>query len=173
MRKRWATRGLLGLLILGVGHLPAFAGDSLYGKVRSVSNSAEIVTLAYRGGQYDVRIAGIVVPPQLAPTAKPFVEKLVPPGTYARMRLVRREGSLMVSQLLTGNIAAGIKDVGIELLRNGLAVLPKQPVPQRAPDERYGYKYGELTAAENEGRKNAAGFWAPTPALTPTPLRIP
>jgi endonuclease YncB( thermonuclease family) len=175
----------LAFLVLAAGTPSAFAGDSLYGRLRSVSKSAEVVTLAYgecvacKPGEYQVRIAGIRVSPSLQTRARALILHLIPLGEFARMRLVRREGSEMVSQLLTGDITVGIKDVGLELLRNGLAVLI-----QPNSDTFYRYKYGELTAAEQEARTNGVGFWAgthatatpvpPTPVPpTPTPTPVP
>lgn len=161
MRNRWATRGFLGLLIVGAGHFPVFAGDSVYGKVINVKR-ADLVILDYGTGRYDIRIAGIEVPPgPLAVEAERFVEKLVL-NKNARMRLVGRSpGGEMVSQLLTDDRHFGILDVGIELLRYGLARW----------NQKYEYKYGELKAAEDEARKRGLGLWAPLP--TPTPLPIP
>jgi endonuclease YncB( thermonuclease family) len=167
MRNRWAPRAFLGLLILGAGHFPVFAGDSVYGKLINVKR-ADLVILDYGAGRYDIRIAGIEVPPgPLAVDAQHFVEKLVL-NRNARMRLVgRAPGGDMVSQLLTDDRRFGILDVGIELLRYGLARW----------NQKYEYKYGELKAAEDEARKRGLGLWAPlrtpTPLPTPTPTSTP
>ena len=172
MNQKFPARVLVVLLLLTVGSLWVYAGDSLYGKVLSVSDTAEIVTLAYSTGRYEVRIAGIEIPPPLALEAKRRIESLLSPSFYARIRLVRRDGRVMVAHLLTGDPAVGIKDVGLELLRNKLAMLS-----QPHADKLYGYKYGELTAAENEGRKILRAPWTPTPpprpALSRTPLPSP
>jgi len=61
MRDRRVIGGFLGLLIFGAGLWPAFAGDSLYGKVTAVK-SADVVTFAYGAGQYELRLVGIEVP---------------------------------------------------------------------------------------------------------------
>jgi endonuclease YncB( thermonuclease family) len=164
MRKRWAG-GLLGLLVFGTGLLPAFAGDSLYGRVTAVK-SAEVVVFEYGAaggpgrsaarttGRYDLRIVGIDAPESgaLAREARQLVADLVL-GKNARMRFeYRNKNGEMLSRLFTDDPAAGIKDVGLELVRAGLA--------QRRPD--YDYKYGELSAAEREARAAGRGLWAQT-----------
>jgi len=78
MKNRWAIRGFLGCLVLLAGLLPAFAGDSFYGKVIEV-RSADVVILDYGKGQYIVRIIGVDVPKEgpVASQAREFVAKLV------------------------------------------------------------------------------------------------
>lgn len=160
MRKRSLIRGFLGLLILGAGHRQVFAGDSVYGKVRSVSG--ELVTFNHRAGTYVIRIAGIEVPPTFRAEETTLVDRLLGATRNARMRLVRREkNGEMVSQLLTDNPdpKIGIRDLGVELLREGLA--RRFVGPKAVSDEEFGYKYGELEAAEAEARKAPRGLWAP------------
>src|SRR5262245_40054919 len=102
MKKRWDVGGLLGLLVLGAGLLPAFAGDSLYGRVTAVK-SAEVVVFEYTtagttagaptrstvrpAGRYDVRLIGVDVPESAAMDrqARQLVSSLVL-GKNARMR---------------------------------------------------------------------------------------
>jgi endonuclease YncB( thermonuclease family) len=151
MRNRWASEGSLGCLILLFGLLPALAGDSLYGKVPEVK-SAEVVVLDYGAGRYNIRIVGIVAPTTepLASQAKQFVSNLVL-GKNARIRLEgRNKDGEMVSRLFTDDPDIGIKDVGVELLKAGLA--------RRLPD--YDYKYGELAAAEKEAQAAGRGLWS-------------
>jgi len=155
MRRRWATGGIVGLLVFGAGFYPcpAFAGDSLYGKVTEVK-SAELVVLDYGQGQYNVRIVGIQAPKEgpTAERAKEFVSKLVL-RKNARMRFEgRNKAGEMVGQLQTDDPQIGIKDVGLELVRSGLA--------RRQPN--YDYKYHELSAAEKEARGAKRGLWAAT-----------
>jgi endonuclease YncB( thermonuclease family) len=57
----------------------------------------------------------------------------------------------MLARLFTAEPAIGIGDVGLELVRAGLA--------RRQPN--YDYKYGELAAAEKEARTAKRGLWAP------------
>jgi endonuclease YncB( thermonuclease family) len=168
-RKRWAG-GLLGLLAFGTGLLPALAGDSFYGRVTAVKN-AEVVVLEYiasggptatgpsrstvpKPGRSDIRLIGIDAPDAggLAREARQFVANLVL-GKNARMRFeYRNRNGEMVSRLLTDDPTIGIKDVGLELVRAGLA--------RRQSD--YDYKYGELSAAEREARTAGRGLWAQT-----------
>jgi endonuclease YncB( thermonuclease family) len=168
MKKGFATRsfpvflGLLTFLVGGTGGLcPAFAGDALSGRVTAVK-SAEVVILEYGGasgpgrsagrtaGRYVVRIVGVDAPETgpLAREAKRFVSDLVL-GKDVRMRFEQRnKRGEMVSRLFTGD-----KEVGVELLRAGLA--------RRQPN--YDYKYGELSAAESEARTAKRGLWALAP----------
>jgi endonuclease YncB( thermonuclease family) len=155
MRKRWAAAGTLGLLLLGAGLCPAFAGDSLYGKVTEVK-SADLVVFDYGAGRYNVRIIGVDVPAEgpIATEARQFVTKLVL-GKSARIRFeARAKNGEMVSRLFTADPKIGIKDVGLELVRNGLARR------QQGEDYQFGYKYGELSKAENEAREAKRGLWA-------------
>lgn len=164
MRKCWSG-GLLGLLVFGTGLLPTFAGDSLYGTVTAVK-SAEVVVFEYgaaggsgrsatrKTGRYDLRLVGIDAPEggAIARKATQFVANLVL-GKNARMRFeYRNKSGEMVSRLLTDDPALGIKDVGLELVRAGLA--------RRQPN--YDYKYGELSVAEREARLARRGLWAQT-----------
>lgn len=153
MRKKWVAPVSLGLMILLARTLPAVAGDSLFGTVTAVRR-ADVVVFNYGTGEYTVRIAGINPPKdaRLADRARRFVANLVQ-GKKARIRLeYRTPGGEMLSRLFTADTIAGIKDVGVELLRAGLAV--RQPG--------YDYKYGELSLAENEARSARRGLWATT-----------
>jgi endonuclease YncB( thermonuclease family) len=144
-------RLILACLVSDGGVLPAFAGDSLYGKVTEV-RSAEVVVLDYGSGQYNVRIVGIDAPKQepSASQAKQFVSQLVL-GKNARIRFEYRDKTgAMVSRLFTDDPVIGIKEVGVELLRAGLV--------RRQPN--YDYKYGELSAAEREARVAKRGLWS-------------
>jgi len=150
MRKKCAIAGVVGFIILWVGLLPAVGGDSLYGKVTAVK-SPQVVVLDYRTGHYNVRIVGIDVPEgPVAKQAQQFLTKLLL-GKHARMRLEQRaRNGDMVARLFTDDPVLGIKDVGVELVRNGLA----------RRHEKFDYKYGELAAAESEAKKARRGLWA-------------
>lgn len=153
MRESWTRRGLLGLVVLGAILVPAYAGDSLYGKVTEVKE-ATLVTLSYGDGAYDIRIVGIEAPKAgeaRAEEARQWVSNLLL-GKNARMRLHHRaENGEMVCRLFTDDPVIGIKEVGVEMVRAGLARR------QTSYDE----KYGELSAAENEARAAQRGIWAP------------
>jgi endonuclease YncB( thermonuclease family) len=60
----------------------------------------------------------------------------------------------MVGRLYTDDPDFGIKDIGIELVRSGLAF--------RQLNYR-GYMYGEMSAAEAEARQAQRGFWTIAP----------
>lgn len=152
-KKKWTSAVVLGLVMLGFELLPAFAGDSLYGKVTLVK-SAQVVVFDYGKGRYDVRIIGIDAPSEgpVAREAKQFVTNLVM-GKKVRMRFeYRTKNGEMLSRLFTDDPETGIKDVGIELVKAGLA----------RRQGKYDYKYGELSAAENEAQKARRGLWATT-----------
>ena len=146
------------LLFAAVGPVPG--ADSLYGKVTAVA-SAEVVTLEADGSEYQIRIIGIEAPKEepLATQAKQLVSELVL-GKNARTRFDHRApNGEMVSRLFTDDPATGIKEVGLELLKAGLA--------RRQQD--YDYKYGELSAAEGEAQQAGRGLWAATPAKASEP----
>jgi len=146
----------LGLVAVafGVRILPADAGDSVYGKIIEV-RSADVVVLDYGAGQYVIHIVGIDAPKDepLAGEAKKFMTDLVL-GKNVRMRIESRaENGDLIALLSTDDPAVGVRDVGIELVKSGLAQR------QRA----YDYKYGELSAAENEAKKSKRGLWLTQP----------
>ena len=148
MKRLWGIVVFTSILLWGV---PAFAGDSLYGKITEVK-SAELVVLDYGEGEYDVRLIGIDAPKTgpLAEEARKLVADLVL-GKNARIRFEGRGArEEMVSRLLADDPVLGVKDVGVELVKAGLA--------QRQKD--FDYKYGELTTAENEARTAKRGLWS-------------
>jgi endonuclease YncB( thermonuclease family) len=141
----------LCFLIFWAGVCPAFAGDSIYGTITEV-RSAETVTFDYGDGKYQVRIIGVDAPRNatLAKRARDFVSSLVL-GKKVRIRFDHRApNGVMVSRVFTDDPVLGIREVGVELVRAGLA--------QR--QRNYDYKYGELSAAENEARSSRRGLWA-------------
>jgi endonuclease YncB( thermonuclease family) len=151
MKGSRAGRGLLGLVVLGAMLAPAYAGDSLYGRVTQVRD-ADLITLNYGAGAYEIRLVGVQVPKTGAQHAAAlrFVSDLLL-GKNARMRLVRRAPTgELVCRLFTDDPVIGIKEVGVEMLRAGLAT--------RQPD--YDEKYGELAKAESEARAAQRGLWA-------------
>jgi endonuclease YncB( thermonuclease family) len=157
MKNKLVLTGFVCVVLL-LGSLPALAGDSLYGKITEV-RSATVVVLENGGkGKFVIRLVGIDVPQEglIATEAKQLVEKLVL-GMNARMRLAERlENGEFVARLFTDNPGVGIRDVGLELLRAGLATR------QKGEDFQFDYKYNERTRAENEARENKRGLWAPT-----------
>jgi endonuclease YncB( thermonuclease family) len=142
----------LTLALLGAALVPAFAGDSLWGKVTAVKE-ATLVTLDYGTGSYEIRIVGIDAPKAgeaLAAEARQFVAGMVL-DKHARMRLDHRGANdEMVCRLFTDDAVIGILDVGVVVVRAGLARR------QAGYDE----KYGELAAAEAEAREAGRGVWA-------------
>jgi len=155
VRRRWNIECLLGLLLLGTSAAPAFAGDSLYGLVTGVQ-SASVVIFEAGEDRYEVRLIGIDAPKAgpVAEAGRKLLADLVL-GKSARMRFEGRAASgEMVSRLFTDDPVLGIKDLGLELVKAGLAARQKG----------FDYKYGELSTAENEARSARRGLWA---AATP------
>src|SRR5262245_14429732 len=151
MRQEWLRRGALCVAMLGAA-AAARAGDSLWGKVTAVKEPT-LVTLDYGKGSYEIRLVGVEAPKAgdaLYGQAVAFVSSLVL-NKNARMRLDHRAANdELVCRLFTDDAQIGIKEVGVELLRAGLA---------RRQDG-YDEKYGELSAAEAEARQAGRGIWA-------------
>jgi endonuclease YncB( thermonuclease family) len=156
MRQKWLVLVALSLAFVGANLAPAVAGDSLWGRVTAVKEPT-LVTLDYGSGSYEIRIVGIDAPKAgetLQAEAKKFVSALVL-GKNARMRLHHRAANdELVCRLFTDDPVIGIKEVGVELVRAGLA--------RRQPG--YDEKYGELAAAESEARAAGHGLWASAPS---------
>jgi endonuclease YncB( thermonuclease family) len=156
MNYRWAGRIWFGCVVLLASLLPAFAGDSIFGKITEV-RSGEVAVLDYGQGQYTIHIIGIdaAVTPALTEEARQFVSKLVLDKNVQLRFGGRAPNGEMFGQLLT--VGDPIKDVGLELVKAGLA--------RRKPGDEhlYGYKYGELSAAEREAQRAKRGLWAQTP----------
>ena len=188
MKPRRRAPAFLAILFLTAAGGALFAGDSVYGKVRVMTSAGVVVfdfgagtpklRLAGGSGTYNLHFAGINVAPGFEAAAIKRLDELLGAGRNARMRLVGRAANgEIVSQLLTDNPDPhiGIKDIGVELVRSGLATR------QSADDSRYGYKYGELKAAEDQARKGQRGVWAstlspfsiPSPTVTPLPAPSP
>jgi endonuclease YncB( thermonuclease family) len=152
MRQKWIVPVFLGLLLSWTGLFPARAGDSTYGKVMEV-RSAEVVLLDTGETRYEVRLIGIQAPKEgpLAEEARKLVSELVL-GQQVQMRFEGRnkEGEMVARLLTLGDAAKPIRDVGLEVVRAGLA--------RRLPN--FDYKYGELSKAEAEARKGRRGLWA-------------
>ena len=155
MTHTWSIRGALCLALLGAATV-AHAGDSIWGKVTAVKQPT-LVTLDYGTGSYEIRLVGVEAPTAgeaLYGQAVAFVSGLVL-NKNARMRLDHRAANdELVCRLFTDDAEIGIKEVGVELLRAGLA---------RRQDG-YDEKYGELAAAEAEAREAGRGIWASAPA---------
>lgn len=154
--KYWALAIPLCLLILIViGQFSTVSAKAFSGKVTEV-RSADVIVVDTGSGQYVVRIVGINPSREgsFASGAKDFVTKLVL-GKEVRARFQSRDANgEMISQIFVGEPG---KDVGLELVRAGLAQR------QQGPDPQFGYKYDELSKAENEAREANRGLWAPTP----------
>lgn len=142
---------LLILLVLGLS-VGAAAGDSVYGKVTAVKR-ADLVTFDHGAGSYDVRLVGIELPENraVAEEATRLVTRMLL-GKPARLRFEGRgPNGEMVGRIHTDDPVLGIKDVGVEVVRAGLAT------PQRTYR---GFKYDEPAQAMKEARAKKLGLWS-------------
>jgi endonuclease YncB( thermonuclease family) len=140
-------------LVCGMGIYSAMAAKVFSGKVTEV-RSADLIVVNYGPGQYVVRLAGINPGAEgtIAEDAKKFVTDAVL-GKVVRAKFDSRDANdEMISQVYVGEPG---EDVGLELVRAGLAQR------QEGPDPQFGYKYDELSKAENEAREAKRGLWAP------------
>jgi len=153
MKNKWAVAAFVACTAFVSARLVS-AGDSLYGKVTEVK-SADTVLFDYGRGTYVVHLIGVVASEgRTATQARDFVAKMVQ-GKGARVRLgsfnANRE---MYARLLADDPKTGVRDVGLELVRAGLA--------QRQPgqDYQFDYKYNELSTAQREAQRAQRGLWA-------------
>jgi len=159
-RRLQQTRNFIAIiaLALSLANYPnndVHAGDSLYGKITAVKQ-ANLVTIDYGAGTYDIYIVGVDIPAgrSASDEATQFVSNLIL-NKYVRLRFDgRTPDGKMVGRILTDDPNFGIKDIGVEMVRSGLAI--------RQPDYR-GYVYGEMSAAEAEARQAQHGFWRMAP----------
>ena len=144
----------LGLVLLLPFTCLGLAGDSFYGTCTVIKRS-DLVTFAYGGDSFDVRISGIDVPQdrEAAAAGVRFLEQLLL-NKNCRFRLDGRIEGQMTGRLLTDDPDLGIKDVGVELVRNGL-------VARGVGYSRY--KYGEMAGAESEAKQARRGIWKTLP----------
>jgi len=159
MRKKISAAVLVAFLVSLGGLFPVVAGDSVYGKITEVK-SADVVLLDNGGPKpFVIHIIGIDVPRQgpIASDAKQFVTVLVL-NKNARARIgSRSENGDLVARLLADDAVMGTRDVGLELVRAGLARR------RQGEDVQFGYKYGELGTAERDARSARRGLWKNTP----------
>jgi endonuclease YncB( thermonuclease family) len=147
--RKMSNAYLLLFCMCCIGLSFAFMGDSLYGKVTAVMSATQM-RFDYDSGWYNIRLIGIDVPGKAADSATQFVSRMIL-NKKARIRFEGRTSeNEMLVRLFTDDSTKGIKEVGIELLRSGLALR------KRGVD----FKYGELAAAESEARRGKRGIWA-------------
>ena len=148
-----SLRVLLLCLLVGTAlAAPPAEAKSVYGKVLEVWE-ANLLLLDHGAGTYVLRLRGIDAPVAQAPfalEARLFVEGKVR-GKQVRARIERRiDGDEMEAMLLVDG-----EDVGLALLRNGLA--------RRAAGAHYKAhgdgRPDDLVAAEREGREAHRGLW--------------
>lgn len=131
----------------------AYAGDSLVGTVTAVK-SANLITLDYGAGSYEVRIVGIDVGRDAIRSrdAARSMSAMVL-GKQVRLRFDGRapNGEMIGRIWIGGNQPEQpVIDVGVELVRNGLVLSQKNYRE---------YKYGEMTRAESEAKRSQRGLW--------------
>lgn len=131
---------------------PGLAGDSVDGTVIAVRQADLVVTFDYGTGTYEIRIVGIDNPrdSDMAEKAALFVsQRLLGKNCTLRFEGRTPEGE-MNGRLFTDDPDYGIKDVGVELVRNGLVSRQSSYV---------GYKYDEMKAAEDQAKEARRGIW--------------
>ncbi len=139
----------LALLICVACLRLAVGGDALYGKVVKVK-SADVVTLDYGTGQYDVRLIGIEVTAQVAVEAAQFISNLaLDKNADVHFDNGTKKGELLGRLFVQEAPSQKMRDAGLELVRAGLAVRQKD----------FDYKDGSLSLAETEARKERRGIW--------------
>jgi endonuclease YncB( thermonuclease family) len=132
------------------------AGDSIYGKVIAVRSATDL-TLDYGAGTYTVRLVGVQLSPPgrgprttLQADARAMVARLTL-NRHARLRFYgRTRDGVMLGRLQTDDPEFKLKDVGLELVRAGLA----------ARLANFDYPYGELSKVEAEARAARRGLWS-------------
>jgi endonuclease YncB( thermonuclease family) len=158
MKKMRAVLPVCSALILLAAVLPTLVvAKAMFGEITEV-RSADIVVLAVDNESYVVHLVGVGAATEgpIAQQAKEFVTRLVL-GKRVSMRLASRAPNGELYGQLMSQDATGIHDVGLELVRSGLA--------RRLPGEdfQFGYKYGELSRAERDAQASRRGLWATSP----------
>jgi endonuclease YncB( thermonuclease family) len=140
-------RRIIAGFVCALFALALSAGDGFGGRVKEV-RTADLLLLDHGHGTWLVRLYGVVAPKEgpVAVEAKKFVENLVM-GKPIHARFEGRHGDEMWAVVGAGE--PGV-DVGLELVRAGLA----------RRDPKIDYKYGELSRAEEEARREKRGLWA-------------
>jgi len=153
MKNKWAIAAFVACMAFVTARLVS-AGDSLYGKVTEVK-SADTVLFDYGRGTYVVHLIGVAPSEgRMAAPARDFVAKMVQ-GKGARVRLGSfNEKREMYARLLADDPKTGVRDVGLELMRSGLAQR------QQGQDYQFEYGYNELSIAQREAQRARRGFWA-------------
>jgi endonuclease YncB( thermonuclease family) len=161
---RCSSRAALALIVLGFAFAGARAAEAkvLYGVVTAVE-APEVVVLRSDAGDVELRLFGVDAPEPgqpFAADARAFVERLVG-GQQVRLRFAYRDAR----GEMVGRLWAGDLDVGLALVRAGLA--------WRLPDAHYKPEakgqLDALAAADAEARAARRGLWAdprPTPPWT-------
>ncbi len=153
MKNKWAIAAFVVCTAFVSARLLS-AGDSLYGKVTEVK-SADTVLFDYGRGTYVVHLIGVAPSEgRMATEARDFMAKMVQ-GKGARVRLGSfNEKREMYARLLVDDPKTGVRDVGLELVRSGLAQR------QQGQDYQFEYKYNELSIAQREAQRAQRGLWA-------------
>ena len=156
MKNKWAIVGFVACMAFVSARLLS-AGDSLYGRVTEV-RSADTVLFDYGHGAYIVHLIGVAASEgRAASQSRDFVAKMVA-GKGARVRLGSfNEKREMYARLLVDDPKTGVRDVGLELVRSGLAQR------QQGQDYQFDYKYNELSTAQREAQRAQRGLWAVNP----------
>ncbi|MCU7844421.1 MAG: thermonuclease family protein [Candidatus Thiodiazotropha sp. (ex Monitilora ramsayi)] len=140
------------LILLSILALPcnAFA-SSLSGQVLNISTDTRIILQTKDGRRLPVTLAGIKSPPFIgrrASIGKRHLQTLLA-GRFVTVDPITRSAS----GVILGRVLYGGSDVGLRLIRSGLALVADAPLPL---DAELQHQYAQ---AEEEARRRKMGYW--------------
>ena len=150
--KRWLCKVSSCVICIVLGADFVIAGDSLYGRIAEVK-SATLIVQDYEAGMYEFRLVGVGLPTNdaLVNEAHQFVSELIL-DKYVRTQYEGlNETGEMLARLFFENLALEIKDLGEELVREGLVYRL----------DGFDYPHRELIVAEKNAQSALRGIWAP------------
>ena len=103
----------------------------------------------FDSGFFNIRLAGIDVPRKIVDSATQFVSKMVL-RKNGRIFIEGRVENEMMVRLYMDDSLRGVREVAIEMLRNGFATRKQN----------FDFKYGELAAAQREAQAARRGLWS-------------
>lgn len=140
------------ILLLGILALPwqTFAA-SLTGQVSNIPTDTQIVLQTTDGRRQLITLVGIKSPPfvgRRASIGKRHLHTLLA-GRFVTVDSITRSAS----GVILGRVLYGGSDVGLRLIRSGLAQVADSPTPLDAE------LYHQYMQAEEEARRRKMGYW--------------
>jgi len=157
----------LGLALIGLVLFTSQAAFSneLRGRVVGVTDGDTIDVLAVSNEVYRVRIAGIDCPEEGQPFGE-AAKKQMSDYIFAKDVLVLWKKKDRFGRVI-GRVEFGGRDVGLQLVRTGLAWHYKRFEIEQVPEDRKLYAVAEL-----EARASKRGLWKEGGAIAPWDYRI-